>query len=87
MWKSALAPYHFCFFYPTPPVENHGPFQQLLSVSAFSTYFPRGIHRKPWKAVYCLLLMLVVISFTFSAKAGSVRICCSTFFSECRMVE
>ncbi len=34
----------------------------------------------------CLALMLVVISFTTSAKAGSERIWVSTLSSECRTV-
>ena len=49
------------------------------------TGFPRGFHSVRGKP-HRLLLMLVVISLTRSAKAGSVCICCSTFCSEWRMV-
>ena len=47
-----------------------------------STAFPRGFHKNceiPF-FIYVLELMLVVISFTVSAKAGSTRIFLSTCF-------
>lgn len=49
---------------------------------AASTGFPRGFHKNceiPF-FIYVLELMLVVISFTVSAKAGSTRIFLSTCF-------
>ena len=73
--------------FSTPSLEKEGSFSTVPLHSLFfhrsSTWIPRSL----WKNPYRLLLMLVVISFTFSAKAGSVRICFSTLSSECMMVE
>lgn len=87
MCKSRFAPSPTVVFYPHVFPDKPTFFPENQGKSLLSSSLPCGFHRKRGKPRYFLLLMLVVISFTFSAKAGSVRICFSTLSSECMMVE
>lgn len=95
MWTSAPTPCHCWLFFPHAVPENLLAFPQELCERVSGSGFACGFHRKCGKPCffyrarffYFLLLMLVVISLTFSAKAGSERIRLSTFSSECMMVE
>ena len=99
MWTSMLIPRRYRLFYRHTVMENTPIFPQLHVCCGQCTDFPRGLHRKWGKPCpfifsppapvffHFLLLMLVVISFTFSAKAGSERIVLSTLSRECRIVE
>ncbi len=57
--------------------------RQHFLIPSLSPWNPQSLVEK-WGQR--LALMLVVISFTTSAKAGSVRICFSTLSSECSTV-
>ena len=84
MWKKERKRENKRFFYPLGIVYKGGFFPQ--KDKAF--IFPQGFHKKRTFIVdYFLELMLVVISFTVSAKDGSLRICFSTFSKEWSTVE
>ncbi len=88
-------PASFLPFFSTSPSGKPPPFptqsRRLCLFPLLSTWIPQEKRKTPLlfrrSPFYFLLLMLEVISFTFSAKAGSERIWLSTFSSECMMVE